>query len=139
VRYVALDKQDGQSLLRDYQDKWEQLVWEGWNIVGKIFPSDAQDQADSLAPTLVSLHDDRVAVGYLTPIVTVWGDTRDELAARERGTVKVLQQQGLLVMPEVVNAALAWLGALPGDVYHGLREPPLPSLALAFLLPHASI
>jgi type IV secretion system protein VirB4 len=139
VRWIALDKQDGESVLRDYQSKWEQLIWEGWRIVGSLFPSDAQDQADSLDDALLDVKDDRVSVGYLTPIVTVWGDTLEALDAREREVLKLLQQQGLLCMPEVVNADQAWQGTLPGDLYHGVRTPPLPSLALAFLLPHASI
>jgi type IV secretion system protein VirB4 len=139
TRWIALDKQDGESVLREYQSKWEQLIWEGWRIIGSIFPSDAQDQADSLDEALLDVKDDRVSVGYLTPIVTVWGDTLEELEAREREVLKLLQQQGLLCMPEVVNADHAWQGTLPGDLYHGVRTPPLPSLALAFLLPHASI
>jgi type IV secretion system protein VirB4 len=139
VRWIALDKQDGESVLRDYQSKWEQLIWEGWRIIGSIFPADAQDQADSLDEALLDVKDDRVSVGYLTPIVTVWGDTLTELEAREREVLKLLQQQGLLCMPEVVNADHAWQGTLPGDLYHGVRTPPMPSLALAFLLPHATV
>jgi type IV secretion system protein VirB4 len=139
VRWIALDKQDGESVLRDYQSKWEQLIWEGWRIIGTLFPSDAQDQADSLEDALLDVKDDRVTIGYLTPIVTVWGDTLEELEGREREVLKLLQHHGLLCMPEVVNANHAWQGTLPGDNYHGVRTPPLPSLALAFLLPHASI
>jgi type IV secretion/conjugal transfer VirB4 family ATPase len=139
VRWIALDKRDGESVLRDYQGKWEQLIWEGWAILRSLFPSDAQDQAESLEQTLLDVRDDRVSVGYLTPIVTVWGDTMEELDAREREVIKLLQQQGLLCMPEVVNASHAWQGTLPGDNYHGVRTPPLPSLALAFLLPHATV
>lgn len=139
VRWIALDKIDGESVLRDYQSKWEQLIWEGWRLLSGLFPSDAQDQAVSLDTALLDVKDDRVSIGYLTPIVTVWGDTLEELETREREALKLLQGQGLLCMPEVVNASQAWQGTLPGDYYHGVRTPPLPSLALAFLLPHAAI
>jgi type IV secretion system protein VirB4 len=139
VRYIALDKQDGESVLRDLQEKWAQLIWEGWQIVGKLFPSDAQEQADSLDQPLLDLRDDRVSTGFLTPIVTVWGETPEVLEHREREVLKVLQQQGLLCMREDVNACQAWQGTLPGDNYHGVRQVPESSLALAFLLPHAAI
>lgn len=139
VRWIALDKQDGESVIQDYQGKWEQLIWEGWQLIGKLFPSDAQDQADSFEELLLDLREDRVSVGYLTPVVTVWGDTMAQLEAREREVLKLLQQQGLLCMPEVVNADHALQGTWPGDHYHGVRIDPMPSLLLAFLLPHASI
>lgn len=139
VRWIALDKHDGEDVLRDYQSKWAQLIWDGWQILSWLFPADAQDQTDSLEEPLLDIRADRVSYGYCTPVVTVWGDTEEELAYREREAIKALQSQGLLCLPEVVNAAQAWQGTLPGDVYHGVRTPPLPSLALAFLLPHSTI
>ena len=139
IGYVALDKQDGEAVLTDLQEKWGQLIWEGWQILSKVFPADAVEQAESLDGPLLDLRDDRVSTGFVTPVITVWGDTMAELESRERAVLALLQQQGLLCMPETVNACQAWQGALPGDHYHGVRQVPQSSLLLSFLMPHAAI
>jgi type IV secretion system protein VirB4 len=75
--------------------------------------------------------------GYCTPTLLVWGDTEEELAYREREATKVLQDEGLIVAQDTVNACQAWLGSL--DMVHNVRAPLIPSLGLAGLLPHATI
>jgi type IV secretion system protein TrbE len=139
VRYRALDKHDAETLLKSYQRKWAQFNRDTWGIVGWIFPSEAANHAASIERALQSLIANEVRYGYTTPTVLVWADTEDDLLHREREVVKVLQQHGLAVVPEHVNAVHAWLGTLPGDLVHNLRQPPLPSLATAFLLPHAAV
>jgi type IV secretion system protein VirB4 len=147
VRWLALDKLDAQHLLNDYQKKWAMQVKPFWTLILEAISrqqstkvnQEAVENAASLQRARASLDLDHVSFGFLTPTVTVWGETREELAAREREIVKILHTSECLVEPERVNAPAAWLGTLPGDVYHNVRNPPLPSLALAFLLPHAAI
>ena len=67
VRWIALDKIDGEAVLRDYQSKWEQLIWDGWAILRGLFPSDAAQQADSITTTLIDVQDDRASIGYSRP------------------------------------------------------------------------
>lgn len=147
VRWLALDKLDAKAVLNDYQRKWDMQIKAVWTLILEAITKhtstkvnqDAIEHSHSLDRAKSGLDRDEVAVGYLTPTVLVWGETPDELLAREREVIKVLQAHECLVQPEYVNAPAAWLGTLPGDVYHNVRNPPLPSLALAFLLPHAAV
>jgi len=140
VRYLPLDKADAEKALRDYQGKWAKLIKDVWpGYLQFAFPGEAPAHTSSVERALQGLLANEVHYGYTTPTVLVWGDTEEELAYREREAVKALQGQGLVVAQDKVNACQTWLGSLPGDLVHNVRNPLLPSLALAFLLPHASV
>ena len=147
VRWLAMDTLDARNLLNDYQKKWDMQVKPMWTLLLEAITrqqsakvnEEAIEHSASLQRAKAALDLDEVSFGLLTPTVLVWAASREELLAREREVVKILQAHGCIVVPEAVNAAAAWLGTLPGDLYHNVRNPPLPSLALAFLLPHAAV
>jgi type IV secretion system protein VirB4 len=140
VRYLPLDKDDAEQTLRDYETKWDTVMREAWPKLAQIaFPADAQDHMTSVGRALQRLRANEVRYGYTTPTVLVWGDTEEEITHRERDVVKALQSNGLVVAQDHVNACQAWLGSLPGDTVHNICKPLLPSLAVAFLLPHATV
>jgi type IV secretion/conjugal transfer VirB4 family ATPase len=140
VRYVPLDRDEAERVLRDYQRKWANLVKEVWPAVVQFaFPGAAPTHTSSVGRALQSLLAHDVHYGYTTVTVLVWSETEAELAQRERATVKALQGAGLVVAKESINACQAWVGMQPGDLTHNVRQPLLPSLGVAFLLPHATV
>jgi type IV secretion system protein TrbE len=140
VRYLPLDKADAEHTLRDYMRHWGTLMKEAWPWwMAAPFPTEAPAHQASLEDGLVNLLANEVRHGYVTPTVLVWADTEEELAARERAVAKALQEEGMIVAPEHVNACQAWVGMQPGDFVHNIRSPLLPSLAMAFLFPHATV
>lgn len=140
VRYIPLDKADAERTLRDYMRHWGTLMKEAWPWwMAAPFPTEAPAHQASLEGGLINLLAGEVRHGYITPTVLVWADTEEELATRERAVAKALQDKGMIVAKEHVNACQAWLGMQPGDLVHNIRAPLLPSLAMAFLLPHASV
>jgi type IV secretion system protein VirB4 len=147
VRWLALGKTDAKRLLDDYMRKWQlqhksllTLVLEAiTRQPGTKVNQDAVENAASIEAALGALETDQVSYGYCTPTVLVWGDTPDLLQARTRRMEQILQQQGCIAHAETVNAMAAWVGTLPGHVYHNVRKPPLPSLSLAYLMPHGAV
>src|ERR1043166_4409076 len=140
VRYLPLDKADAETAVGEYERKWGGLMQDNWPWwLQWAFPAEAVERSGSATRALEALRANEVSYGYTTPTVLVWGDTEEELSTRERETVKVLQGAGLVVAKDMVNACQAWLGSLPGDLTHNVRNPLLPSLGVAFLLPHATV
>src|ERR1043166_9641693 len=140
VRYLPLDKADAETALGEYERKWGGLMQDNWPWwLQWAFPAEAVERSASATRALEALRANDVSYGYTTPTVLVWGDTEEEVSTRERETVKVLQGAGLVVAKDTVNACQAWLGSLPGDLTHNVRNPLLPSLGVAFLLPHATV
>lgn len=147
VRWLALDGADARQVLTTMQKKWSNqtkriavLILEALTrTTSDKINAQAEENTQSLQRAINSLALGDIAYGYCTPTVLVWGDTQREVDEREREVIRRLQAFDITPVGERVNAVMAWLGTLPGDVYHNVRAPLLHSQALAFLLPHSAI
>lgn len=152
-RALMLDKTDARAMLKDYEGKWGQSLFSAGQYVANWARGKEMDENDptqkvnqevkqyreSIRRAQRSVDADECTYGIATPMVTVWGETPEELEYREREVCKLFQQQGMIMIPETVNAPAAWLGGLPGDTYHNRRGVPISSDAIGWLLPHGSI
>lgn len=140
VRYLALDKQEGEAELLKRERHWDGLRRSGWpSWLQWAFPAEAEEAKDSLSRALVHLRGNEWHYGYVTPTVMVWGDTQEEVDYREREVLKAMRGGGLVLAEEHVNSVQAWHGMVAGDVDHNAREILMPSLGTAFVWPHAQI
>jgi type IV secretory pathway VirB4 component len=143
VKWLALDTTDARTLIDGLTDRWSTAPTSLKQMISALW-SDQQDNQTTqhlagLQRARHSLDTDEVGYGYLTPTVLVWGDTLEEVTLREHEVVARLHAHGFVVAVEGVNATAAWAASLPGDVYIDTRSVPVPSLAMAFLLPHCAV
>jgi type IV secretion system protein VirB4 len=153
VRYICLDTAKAKRILHGMRRRWEVQVlpisvhiadaWNGtrtdWRDENVPVNEEARENVYALQRAISSLSNDEYGYGYCSPTILVWGDTRQEVAARERAVIKLLQQDEFTVEPEVENADDAWQGTHPGNAYKNVRNPPFSTRTFAFLMPHGSI
>src|SRR3546814_14980609 len=60
-------------------------------------------------------------------------------AEKLRLVEKVIQGRDFTVIAEGMNAVEAWLGSLPGHVYGNVRQPPISTLNLAYMVPLSAV
>jgi type IV secretion system protein VirB4 len=77
--------------------------------------------------------------GYLTQTIITW-DTDFAIAEEKRERAEhALRAKGFVVGTETLNSTEAWLGTIPGDCYHNVREPFMDSLTLCGLVATTSV
>jgi type IV secretion/conjugal transfer VirB4 family ATPase len=143
VKWLALDAPDARALIDGTIDRWDTTITTLSQLITAMWKDEQDNQTlqhiAGLKRARHSLDLDECAFGYIAPTVLVWAHTREELTLREREVVKRLQAYGFVAAVEKVNASAAWAASLPGDGYVDTRSVPVPSLALAFLLPHCAV
>jgi len=147
TRWKPYDKQDARSELKKYQKRWYSQRQGILSVISQLGGgegsalqnSDAVRKAEDADAALQELGSDAVAFGEFTQSVTVWGDTRDQVAERAKTVETVVQSQGFTTIRESFNALEAWLGSLPGHVYANKRRPLIHSLNVAHLVPSSAV
>jgi type IV secretory pathway VirB4 component len=136
VRSIPLVADEADEKLRQYQGEWATMIWGRGRLLGKQ-TAQAEAHIASLDQALTqTAWDGMGGHGYVTPTVLVWAGTAEELGLRERAVLKLLQQQGLVMVAEDINSAQAWQGMCPGDYAHNCRRPLLSSLVPGALFSH---
>ena len=67
----------------------------------------------------------------VTATLAVWDNDPRVASEKLRLVEKLIQGRYFTAMPEMINAADAWLGSLPGHVYANVRQPPISTINLA--------
>lgn len=146
-RWLPLDRLEAQAVLTRVRRHWfagrksmgailkEVLFQEGTSLEDPEAASQSMD-ADAALHALGQGH---VSFGYLTITINVMDADAQLADEKERAILRVLNAQGLVAIPERLNAVEAWLSSLPGQVYANIRQPLLHSLNLAHLLPVSAV
>ncbi|WP_084419966.1 conjugal transfer protein TrbE [Henriciella litoralis] len=147
TRYIAMDKAEAEKLLARKRRHWfakrksvgAVLRETLFNEQAALLDNDADNKAADADAALQELGSDLVSYGYVTTTLTLMGETREEVEARNRAVERVINGRGFTTIRETLNAVEAWLGSLPGHVYANVRQPILHTLNLAHLTPISSV
>lgn len=146
-RAIFLDKAQAQGLLAKIRRQWfakrksvlallqEALTQQPAALVD----NDATNKAGDADLALQDLGDDAVAYAYVTITIVVWDADPVRAEAKLALVEKVVAGRDFTVIRERVGAVEAWLGALPGNAYANVRQPPLSTLNLAHMAPLSAV
>lgn len=138
-RFIAMDAHEARSEILKFRRKWQQKVR---SITAQVFKTqrgivdhDAQLMVYETEGALSDISSNLVSYGYYSSICVVHGDTRQEVAEKQKYVVKALKQLGFFPRIETINATESWIGSIPGHVVQNVRRPLLSTRNLADMLP----
>lgn len=147
TRAICLDKTEAAKLLGRIRRQWfakrksiaAVLKEVMTNEASALLDSDAGNKAQDADEALQDLGADGVGYALVTATVVVWDQSSATADAKLRLVEKVIQGRDFTCKTETLNAAEAWLGSLPGQVYANVRTPPISTLNLAHLIPLSAV
>jgi type IV secretion system protein TrbE len=147
TRFLPLDKEDARKAVTTLRKRWFAkrkgilaLLKEAITKEPSVLEDpDAAQKAHDADAALAVLGDDLVALGYVTPTITLTHPDPDVLAAQVRQVESVVNRAGFVAKVEDLNALEAWLGSLPGQAYADQRRPLVSTLNLCDMLPVSAI
>lgn len=147
TRAICLDKTEAARLLGRIRRQWfakrksiaAVLKEVMTNEASALLDSDAGNKAQDADEALQDLGADGVGYALVTATVVVWDQSSATADAKLRLVEKVIQSRDFTCKTETLNAADAWLGSLPGQVYANVRTPPISTLNLAHLIPLSAV
>src|ERR1700735_5295751 len=147
TRAICLDKTDAVKVLGRIRRQWFAkrksimaiLKEVMTNEASVLMDSDAANKALDADLALQELGSDLVGTAYVTATVTVWDEDPRVAEDRLRLVEKAIQGRDFTCIRESVNAVEAWLGSLPGHVYANVRQPPVSTLNLAYMMPLSAV
>jgi type IV secretion/conjugal transfer VirB4 family ATPase len=147
ARWITIDKPEATRALTRIRRQWfakrksiAALLREVlYNEASALLDTDAANKALDADAALQALGSDQVGFGYLTITVTVWDQTRDGAAEKQRAVERAINGRGFATIRETVNAVEAWLSSLPGHVYANVRQPLVHTLNLTHLVPLSAV
>lgn len=97
--------------------------------------SHSRDAAARLSDLLGSLQSGRGRAALYTSTVIVHGDSPADARDVARQLMHQANERGFTARIEGLHACPAFFSSMPGDGWHNLRRPPLPTVNIADLLP----
>lgn len=147
TRFVPLDKDEAESLLKKYKRMWFAKRKGMFNLLQEIFTKTETALQDTAAIerardtdlALKELAENHVSFGYYTATITVMDAGLQKAEAMMREVERVVNGMGFNTIAETFNAVEAWLSSLPGHAYANVRTPILHTLNLAHLIPFSAV
>jgi len=147
TRAIMLDKTDATRLLTKIRRQWfakrksiaSVLKEVMTNEASALLDTDAANKALDADAALQELGSDTIGEAYVTATLTVWDADPRTADEKLRLVEKVIQGRDFTCIVETVNAIEAWLGALPGQTYANVRQPPISTLNLAHMIPLSAV
>jgi type IV secretion system protein VirB4 len=143
TRYICLDQYDGIKAVESYRKGWNQQIH---RFVDQFFNNptarvnrDAERMRDDAEDAKLAVQSGMVAIGYITSCIVLTDENVDRLHDQARELRRTLQSLGFGCRIETINSLEAWLGTHPGNSYANIRRPLINSIALADLLPLATV
>jgi type IV secretion system protein VirB4 len=147
TRFIFLEKQQSESLLKKYYNKWDEKVisWKD-NLIqraglnpGRI-DSDALDMAEDANTALNEARSDIVKYGYYTSSIIIMHEDKKELARQADVISSLIQNSnGFNTQLETWNNMESFLGSQAGHLNKNVRRPIMHTLNLATLINLSSI
>ena len=109
------------------------------NEASTLMDTDAANKAADADEALQELGADMAGAAYVTATVTVWDEDERRAEAKLKAVEKIVQGRDFTCMAETLNAVEAWLGSLPGHLYANVRQPPISTLNLAYMIPLSAV
>ena len=100
---------------------------------------DAERGAQEISSARAMLEEGVVNFGYLTQTIVVWDEDFSRAEDKRLMMEQALRAQGFIPTTEELNSVEAWLGTIPGDSFHNVRQPLLHSLNFVHVMPTTSI
>lgn len=147
TRFMMLDKLEAERLL-DTQFKrhfsgrlsLKQIVSEQLTGEKSVRENaDAVSKAGEIEQQKFLTQQDTVCQGYYTTTIVV---KNKDINAVEKAVLeieKTINAIGFTTIDETVNCVEAWLGSLPGDLFHNIRKPIINTITLTHLLPLSTV
>lgn len=143
TRMIYHDQHEAIAQLTRFRRKWKQKEKSFWSQIfrtgGGIVNEDAVMMRRTAEEAITDASSGLVTFGYYTPVIVLFGSSRNELDERCRYVTREIVRLGFAARRETVNTMEAWLGSLPGHAEPNIRRPMLHTLNLADLVPLASV
>jgi Type IV secretory pathway, VirB4 components len=153
VRQLFLDNADAKKRLKGHANRWQFQVlplsvhamdaWNGtrtaWDDPDVPVNEEARERVYELQRAIAAISSEDIGYSYASPVITLWADTPQQLAQRERTVLKLLQVDEMSLEPEYENADEAWQSTHVGNAYANVRNPLISTRAGAFLTPHGAV
>jgi type IV secretion system protein TrbE len=146
-RFIPLSETTAERELKRWQKNWNNKV-KGFNslikeaISGKTshkINHDAAQMSQEISQALTMNNNHSVRFGYWTSVIILIHSELEPLNKAKKSLSEYLERSGFSCHTEDINAADAWLGAIPGHGKCNARRLFLHSLNLAHVLPLQSI
>lgn len=131
IRFICLDKEDGQKAISQFQKKYYGNRKSFKDLVGEATTKTTNDRINQGAVVLesdaieaqIELTRDEVSFGYSTVTIQVWDENIKKAKEKATYVAQIINQKGFGAKIETFNCAEAWLGMMPGNVYANIRRP----------------
>lgn len=144
TRFKALDKLEALEILNSKWKKWFSGRFSLWQMIQKEITQreptnqneDALLKAGEVKDQEILTQGDYVSQGFYINLIVLRDKNVNEIERKVEVVTKVIQNLGFITIDESYNAVHAFLGSIPGDIYHNLRDVSiLNSLTLSHLMP----
>ncbi|MBU1343524.1 MAG: hypothetical protein KKE44_10065 [Proteobacteria bacterium] len=142
-RFILLPRETAVSITKKQQRKWQQKtrgMLDQFNNTAKgPINQDAVAMTEEAGLAYSEIESGLVSYGLHTCTVTLMGNDRETLFENATLVQRLLSETGFTSCVEDINTTEAFLGSLPGNITHNLRQMPISTIVLADILPTTSI
>ena len=142
-RYILLPRETAIAITKKQQRKWQQkirgMVDQFNNTAKGPINQDAVAMTEEAGQAYSEIESGLVSYGLHTCTVILMGNDRTALFENATLVQRILSETGFTSCVEDINTTEAFLGSLPGDITHNLRQMPISTMVLADILPTTSI
>lgn len=139
TRFIYFDNLKSALLLEKYRRYWAQkskgILAQLFNLENVRLNKNALDQMQEIDDAKRALDHNEVVFGAYTATLILMNSDLDTLNQQSNNIIQTIENLGLSVRIETVNATEAFLGSLPGHYHENLRRPIISQDVLSDLIP----
>lgn len=139
TRYIALDGNEAQAVVKKYRRGWAQkqrgFFSQLFNLPTTHVNLDAVEMTEEADYALSDVSRGAITFGFYTTNIILMGTDYKELKENTNRLLKDLNNYGIKARHETFNAVDAFLGSLPGHCVENIRKPLVSSINVADLMP----
>lgn len=148
TRFYFTDKQEMLSELGSLSRRWQSKLKTFRQIIREFIygfsdPTqvnrNAQERINEVAAAEHALEADEVGYGYYSSMIILLDRDKEAVEKKAKIVEQTLLNLGMGAKTEDLNAMEAWLGSVPGAVYHHIRRPVLSTGNLIHCMPISDI
>lgn len=142
TRFIFLGKRTALAHIAVYRRKWRQKFYRIIDLIsGRLtrVNQEAQEISEDADAAFASIQRNDCAVGYLSNVVVLMDEDRDNAENEAIQLQKLILNLGFTARIETINCMDAYFGSLPGHGFENIRRPLVTAQSLADIIPSNSI